>query len=786
MKRIKFNLAIGILFALIHTTTHAQSLKSTTAGDFTAYMFTYFTGNGAAQEQIHFAVSGNGFDFFALNENQPVINSSDIAEKKAVRDPHILRCEDGNTFYMVATDMKSSEGWSSNRGIVLLKSTNLINWTSAKVNISTTFSQFSNIDRAWAPQTIYDPVAGKYMVYFSMHVSGGKDIIYYSYANSSFTALESAPQQLYFPADGNSCIDGDIIPKDGKYYLFYKTEGNGNGIRCAIAESLTGPYALTSNNFVNQTSDAVEGSCVYKLNDSDTYVLMYDVYNNGRYEFCTSTDLQNFTLTNKGKMNFSPRHGTIMSITSDELLRLVEKWGANLDLGITGANSPLVKAQNIKIDGTNIFLPVKYGTDLTNFDPQLTGILGTAFITPKGAQDFSGGSVTYQTTIGTRVENYTVTVAINNNPVLEGYYADPEILYSHKNKRFYIYPTSDGFTNWSANYFKAFSSENMVEWEDEGKILNLPTDAPIWGRTNAWAPSIIEVNYGDYYKYFYYFSASKRIGVAVADDPLGPFTIISEPLVSGHPAGVSSGQEIDPDVFRDPITGKPYLYWGNGYLAVAELKDNMTSFRSSPQVITPDNTYREGAYVFYRNGIYYFLWSENDTRETNYQVRYGTSNSPLGPIQLPENNLILSKNNSLAILGTGHCSVIQTGENEWYLVYHRISRPKGLSLGAGYYREVCIDKMEFDENGHIKIISPTLEGINPVTYSGPDLPVTIPGTSIPIITKDFGDKIETTYFTTTGVIAGKNKSTLLSGIYIEQVVYDNGISNSKIAIVNEK
>ncbi|GHT03537.1 arabinosidase [Bacteroidia bacterium] len=306
---------------------HAMPLLADeTAPDYAAYLFTYFTGNNQTEEQIRFAVSGDGFEFTALNDGQPVINSADIADKKAVRDPHILRCEDGETFYMVATDMKSSEGWSSNRGIILLKSSDLVNWTSAKVNIPTAFPTFGTIDRAWAPQTIYDPVAGKYMVYFSMHVPNGKDIIYYAYANSSFTALETTPQQLYFPADGNSCIDGDIIPKDGKYYLFYKTEGNGNGIRVAAAESVTGPYLLQSTDYVSQTTEAAEGSCVYKLNHSDTYVLMYDVYNKGKYEFCTSTDLKNFTLTDKGKMNFHPRHGTVLSITSEELSRLIEKW----------------------------------------------------------------------------------------------------------------------------------------------------------------------------------------------------------------------------------------------------------------------------------------------------------------------------------------------------------------------------------------------------------------------------------------------------------------------------
>ncbi|KAA6300101.1 MAG: Arabinoxylan arabinofuranohydrolase, partial [Candidatus Ordinivivax streblomastigis] len=631
------------------------------------------------------------------------------------------------------------------------------------------------------PQTIYDPVAKKYMVYFSMHVPNGKDIIYYAYANSSFTALETIPQQLYFPADGNSCIDGDIIPKDGKYYLFYKTEGNGNGIRCAVAESVTGTYVLQSADYVNQTKDSAEGSCVYQLINSDTYVLMYDVYNQGKYEFCTSTDLKNFTLTNKGKMNFSPRHGTVISITAEELNRLTTQWGSGLDLSITGTLSPLVKTQNIVIAAENIFLPVRQGTDLTAFDPQLTSILGTSCIFPQGVQDFSQGAVTYQLKIGGIQQNYTVTAALNNNPVLDGYYADPYILYSHKNKRYYLYPTTDGLVNWSSSSFSAFSSENMVEWQNEGVILDLKKAMPAWGRANAWAPSIIEVNYGEYYKYFYYFSASKKIGVAVADEPIGPFKPITEALVGEKPAGVTSGQEIDPDVFRDPVTGKAYLYWGNGYLAVAELNGNMTSFRSATQVITPDDTFREGVHVFYRNGKYYFLWSENDTRETSYQVRYGVADSPLGPIQVPANNLILSKNYDLKLFGTGHCSVIQAEENQWYIVYHRIARPKGMALGAGYYREVCIDKLDFDAQGAIQAVVPSLEGIGPVQYSGPDLPVTNIPNVIPLISYQ-SSVTNKKYYSLSGNFLGSNKDSLQKGTYIQQIIFANGQRDAEVVL----
>lgn len=86
-----------------------------------AYLFVYFTGNDIKEEQIRFAVSTDGYNYKALNNNQPVIKSSEISITGGVRDPHILRSQDGKTFYMVVTDMVSVKGWSSNRGMVLLK-----------------------------------------------------------------------------------------------------------------------------------------------------------------------------------------------------------------------------------------------------------------------------------------------------------------------------------------------------------------------------------------------------------------------------------------------------------------------------------------------------------------------------------------------------------------------------------------------------------------------------------------------------------------------------------------
>ena len=292
-----------------------------------AYLFAYFTGNSGSQEAIRFALSFDGYNYKALNNNNPIISSEEISRMGGVRDPHILRGIDDTTFYMVVTDMKSALGWNSNHGIVMLKSGDLVKWDHTAVDIAEEFEEFSTINRAWAPQTIYDQNAGKYMLYWSMRSGSDIDVIHYAYANEEFNALATVPKVLYHSPDATACIDGDIVYKDGTYYMFYKNEGTGNGIKKAVSEYVNSGWQQYSSKYYQQTSSAVEGSCVFKLYDSDTYILMYDVYTSGRYEFTTSTDLENFRVIGGVSMNFSPRHGTVIPVTRNEARRLVEKWG---------------------------------------------------------------------------------------------------------------------------------------------------------------------------------------------------------------------------------------------------------------------------------------------------------------------------------------------------------------------------------------------------------------------------------------------------------------------------
>ena len=296
------------------------------------YLFTFFPSN--SDENIYYAVSNDGYNYKVINKNKPVVTAKDITVMGGLRDPHILRGEDGR-FYMVATDMRSELGWSSNRGIVLMRSDDLISWQTSKVHFPTRYAgtYFANVTRVWAPETIYDPVAKKYLVYFSILTNDGVvpyDKVFYAYANEDFTDLESQP--TYFYDRGGATIDMDIVfnENDSLYHAFYKNEGAG-GICQVTATSLTAPAGEEGSQWsapsgtLQQTTEAVEGAGIFRLIDSDDWILMYDCYMNGHYQFCSSPDLFQFTFrkntTTQGA--FTPRHGTVIPITETEYQNLL-------------------------------------------------------------------------------------------------------------------------------------------------------------------------------------------------------------------------------------------------------------------------------------------------------------------------------------------------------------------------------------------------------------------------------------------------------------------------------
>ncbi|KAL8383644.1 hypothetical protein RB595_010713 [Gaeumannomyces hyphopodioides] len=381
--------------------------------------------------------------------------------------------------------------------------------------------------------------------------------------------------------------------------------------------------------------------------------------------------------------------------TSDRLLKGQVRKFAVYNRALSAAEvltSPLVSGS-----GRSVLFYVKPGTNLAALAPTFTTPDGvTASPAPGVTVDFSKGrTVTY--TLTNRGDGTSATWAITAremaSPVLPGLYADPNI-YIY-NATYYIYATTDGFPGWGGKEFYVLDGANG----------NLP-----WAVGNAWAPGFIERGG----KFYFYHSGhhirlnTKTIGAAVASHPLGPFTAQPDAMIFNNET-VTSGQAIDPAAFHDPVSGKYYLYWGNGRPLYAQLADDMVSLvPGATKQISGLNDFREGLFLVHRRGLYHLTYSIDDTGFEDYRVGYATATSPDGPWTY--RGVVLTKRPELGILGTGHNSMAQVpGTDDWVIVYYRF----GIPGGNGNNRETTIDRVVFDEQtGFMKTITPTLKSVS--------------------------------------------------------------------------
>ncbi len=390
-----------------------------------------------------------------------------------------------------------------------------------------------------------------------------------------------------------------------------------------------------------------------------------------------------------------------------------------------------------KLDAENkeITSYIRKNADLTAVPVDFSALGSTTEITVNGEAFTNGSELDLSSdaevtlTFGERTETWTLkTPEIAYNPVLPGQYSDPDIDFI--DGKYWMYTTTDGYSGWSGTVFHAWSSEDMRNWTDEGIILDLANDNPglndngvqiaasKWAVGSAWAPTIEEKD-GKYYFYYCgkFDNGTSAIGVAVADDPAGPYTDKGEALITVNmcrDAGVNMGQAIDPSIFTDD-DGTSYILFGNGSAAIAELNDDMMSIKEGTiRQINGVTDFRESPVVIKRDGVYHFTWSCDDTGSPNYRVNYGTAESLDGSsVNVSYKYTLLQKDESNDMLGTAHQSLLYFPEtDECYIAYHRFYTPIGVYTdGLGYHRETCIDKVTFGEDGLMQPLSPTMEGV---------------------------------------------------------------------------
>lgn len=653
-------LAYGSAIPKVPSMAKAREAIEARADNYEAYMMAYFTGDSLQGEKIHFAASNgnNALDWKQLNGGRPVLTST--KGTKGLRDPFILRSVDGGTFYLIATDLSIGSGtqWgdavrTGSRYLEIWESKDLVNWSEQRhVLVSP-----PEAGMTWAPEAHYDSSIGAYVLYWASalypandpdHTSNTYHRMMYATTNDFVTFSEAKVWQ----DAGTSRIDTTVLEADGVYHRFTKDEGAVTGCTDIIQES-------SSSLLAGLSSWKTIASCI------------------GR-----KAGLGNVEGPTSFKSNPNDVNG------GGKYYLFVDEYSGR---GYVPLETADIANPNWKVS-SKYSLPTtpRHGTVIPITKAELAALNGATWSAKRSE-------------VQTRQQG---------SPVLPGLWADPEIAVF--GDTYYIYPTTDGYAGWGGKDFYVWKSKDLVNWtKSEKPFLTLDGEkgnVP-WATGNAWAPAIIERDG----KYYFYHSGhnptydAKTLGVAVADSPEGPFTAQPTAMITNTEA-VKTGQAIDPGAFRDPATGKYYLFWGNGEPLYAELADDMVSLKPGTTAkIGGLADFREGLYIVERKGLYHLTYCIDDTGSENYRMGYATAESVDGPWTY--RGVILEKDPSQNILATGGSTTLNVpGTDDWYIAYHRFA-----PNGDGNHRETTIDRLYFDDDGLIVKVVPTTTSVPPQT-----------------------------------------------------------------------
>ncbi len=332
----------------------ALSLAATVSAEkLSAYLMVYHKDQ---DHGLHMAYSYDGYHWQALNDDKPVVAGDTIAMQQGIRDPHIFRGPDG-AFYVAMTDLHiyaqregkrdtqwerdAKYGWGNNKGLVLMKSKDLINWTRANLDFTKLPAQedmdWSEVGCVWAPETVYDEETKQLMVHFTTRQAGQPNVIYRVYVDNDFTKMTSRPELLFCAPDKKyNVIDSNITKVGETYHLLYVSHEHGATIKHAVSPVITGPYKMDDHYFDGEPQAHEAPSC-WKRQGTDTYVIMFDNFHRKPMNFGFVETKDFFTYHPVGyfgeeksgmtRSNFEEqKHGSITYLTKKELKKLLKYW----------------------------------------------------------------------------------------------------------------------------------------------------------------------------------------------------------------------------------------------------------------------------------------------------------------------------------------------------------------------------------------------------------------------------------------------------------------------------
>lgn len=336
-------LATSLPFAGLSASAADESsnLPMSTSG---AYLFAYFRNDAKSTngENIFYAVSKDGYNYESLNGGVPVANASQGTGHS--RDPYIMKAQDGAEYkyYMVATDANTTNNYN-NTSLHTWGSNDLIHWDElANPQFATDKGGGSKTitNMCWAPEAIWDPVAGKYMVYFSSNeadsAANESSKIWYSYT-SDFKNFDE--KQLLFDP-GYGVIDADITPYKNGYVMMYKKEASsGTGAKKVWYTFKTGKSPSNSDGeydaanakiFESVSNTQAEGPQVFPISGTSSYGVLVDYFSDGGFGFSYTSDFESYSkisADNCSINHLNPSHGCIIPISDMEYYNLSQAFG---------------------------------------------------------------------------------------------------------------------------------------------------------------------------------------------------------------------------------------------------------------------------------------------------------------------------------------------------------------------------------------------------------------------------------------------------------------------------
>lgn len=277
-----------------------------------------------------------------------------------------------------------------------------------------------------------------------------------------------------------------------------------------------------------------------------------------------------------------------------------------------------------------------------------------------------------------------VSAGLFANPVLSDVrgkdHGDPFVL-EHRGTYFLYHTGGEGV--------HLYTSPDLVHWTNEGLVLK--PQPGHWAETDFWAPEVL-LESGVFYLYVAATrrkasgkgdDKTRRLGVAKALDPRGPFVWQKEPLleewaIDGHPFRDENGElwlfyniRTEATRYKDGTVG-----CGNvvGRLLAPDKLDKAQTPVAFPSERWEGNRrgnwyWNEGPFVLRRRGTYYQMYSGGCYKDETYGLGFATAPSPLGPWTKRGKSPILKSSHH--IFGPGHHCIVRGPDGVTpYAVYH--------------------------------------------------------------------------------------------------------------------